>query len=36
MQGNDNDQVLIYYETPFGDYSDSRCVLLGAGASACE
>jgi hypothetical protein len=36
MQGNDNDQVLTYYETPFGDYSDSRCVLLGAGASACE
>ena len=36
MQGNDNDQVLIYYKTPFGDYSDSLCVLLGAAASACE
>ena len=36
MQGNDNDQVLIYYRTPFGDYSDSLCVLLGAAASTCE
>ena len=36
MQGNDNDQVLVYYKTPFGDYSDSLCVLLGTTASACE
>jgi hypothetical protein len=36
MRGNDNDQVLIYYQTPFGDYSDSLCVLLGAAASTCE
>ena len=38
MQGNDKDQVLIYYKTPFGDYSDSLCVLLGTGASpaTCE
>ena len=38
MQGNDNDQVLVYYKTPFGDYSDSLCVLLGTAASpvTCE
>ena len=38
MQGNPSDQVLVYYKTPFGDYSDSLCVLLGVGASpaACE
>ena len=38
MQGNDKDQVLVYYKTPFGDYSDSLCVLLGTAASpaACE
>jgi hypothetical protein len=38
MQGKQSDQVLVYYKTPFGDYSDSLCVLLGAGASppACE
>jgi hypothetical protein len=38
MQGNPNDQVLIYYKTPFGDYSDSICVLLVAGTSVglCE
>jgi hypothetical protein len=38
MQGNQSDQVLVYYKTPFGDYSDSLCVLLGAGASppTCE
>jgi hypothetical protein len=37
MQGNKNDQVLIYYKTPFGDYSDSICVLLvdGAASVAC-
>ena len=36
MLGNDKDQVLIYYKTPFGDYSDSLCVLLGTAASTCE
>ncbi len=38
MQGNQSDQVLVYYKTPFGDYSDSLCVLLGTGASpaTCE
>jgi hypothetical protein len=38
MQGQDGDQVLVYYRTPFGDYSDSLCVLLGTTASpaACE
>ncbi|HLK88827.1 MAG TPA: hypothetical protein VKZ18_02975 [Polyangia bacterium] len=34
MQGNTNDQVLIYYKTPFGDYSDSLCVLLVAGVAS--
>ena len=33
MAGNKNDQVLVYYRTPFGDYSDSVCVLLTADAS---
>jgi hypothetical protein len=33
MGGNQNDQVLVYYRTPFGDYSDSVCVLLTAGVS---
>ncbi len=33
MAGNQNDQVLVYYRTPFGDYSDSLCVLLTAAAS---
>ncbi|HEY4392972.1 MAG TPA: hypothetical protein VGP64_02870 [Polyangia bacterium] len=33
MAGNVNDQVLVYYKTPFGDYSDSVCVLLATGAS---
>ena len=38
MQGKQSDQVLVYYRTPFGDYSDSLCVLLGTGASpaTCE
>jgi hypothetical protein len=36
LQGNDKDQVLVYYKTPFGDYSDSLCVLLGTTASVCE
>jgi hypothetical protein len=38
MQGKQGDQVLVYYKTPFGDYSDSLCVLLAAGASlpTCE
>jgi hypothetical protein len=33
MGGTKNDHVLIYYKTPFGDYSDSVCVLLTADAS---
>jgi hypothetical protein len=33
MDGNQDDQILIYYRTPTGDYSDSACVLLEAGAS---
>ena len=33
MAGNKNDQVLVYYKTPFGDYSDSVCVLLTTDAS---
>lgn len=33
MAGNQNDQVLVYYKTPFGDYSDSVCVLLTTAAS---
>ncbi len=33
MAGNANDQVLVYYKTPFGDYSDSVCVLLTTDAS---
>jgi hypothetical protein len=33
MGGTENDHVLIYYKTPFGDYSDSVCVLLTATAS---
>ena len=36
LQGNDKDLVLVYYKTPFGDYSDSLCVLLGTTASVCE
>jgi len=36
MQGNDKDQVLVYYKTPFGDYSDSLCVLLGTSPGTCE
>jgi hypothetical protein len=28
MNGNAGDQVLVYYKTPYGDYSDSICVLL--------
>jgi hypothetical protein len=38
LQGTEKDQVLVYYKTPFGDYSDSLCVLLGPAASpaACE
>ncbi len=36
MLGNDKDQVLVYYKTPFGDYSDSLCVLLGASPGTCE
>lgn len=36
MDGNQGDRVLIYYKTPYGDYSDSICVLLAPGpASAC-
>jgi hypothetical protein len=33
MTGNKNDQVLVYYRTPAGDYSDSVCVLLTTDAS---
>ena len=33
MVGNQNDQVVVYYKTPFGDYSDSVCVLLTTDAS---
>jgi hypothetical protein len=33
MSGNQNDNVLVYYKTPAGDYSDSTCVLLTAAAS---
>jgi hypothetical protein len=33
MAGNQNDQVLVYYKTPFGDYSDSVCALLTTAAS---
>jgi hypothetical protein len=36
MQGNQKDQVLVYYKTPFGDYSDSLCALLDTTFSACE
>ena len=36
LQGNDKDRVLIYYKTPFGDYSDSLCVLLGTSSGTCE
>ncbi len=28
MSGKAGDQVLVYYKTPYGDYSDSICVLL--------
>jgi hypothetical protein len=28
MAGVSGDQVLVYYKTPVGDYSDSLCVLL--------
>ncbi|HVV50893.1 MAG TPA: hypothetical protein VHO06_14600 [Polyangia bacterium] len=34
MRGNAGDRILINYQTPYGDYSDSICVLLGTGASA--
>lgn len=33
MPGNTGDRVLINYETPYGDYSDSLCVLLGTPTS---
>ncbi len=33
MPGNQNDQVLVYYKTPYGDYSDSLCVLLQPGTA---
>jgi len=33
MTGNQRDEVLVYYKTPFGDYSDSVCVLLTTDAS---
>jgi hypothetical protein len=33
MDGNRDDQILIYYRTPGGDYSDSTCLLLEDGAS---
>jgi hypothetical protein len=36
MQGNDKDQVLVYYKTPSGDYSDSLCVVLGTTTSQCQ
>ncbi len=38
MQGSQGDQVLIYYKTPFGDYSDSLCVLLadGTATGSCQ
>lgn len=32
MPGSMNDHVLISYQTPYGDYSDSLCVLLSAGS----
>ena len=36
MDGNQGDQVLVYYKTPVGNYSDSICVLLASGpASLC-
>jgi hypothetical protein len=40
MPGNAGDRVLVYYRTPFGDYSDSTCVLLavtptGSSAALC-
>jgi hypothetical protein len=28
MDGNDDDHVFLYYQTPGGDYSDSICLLL--------
>jgi hypothetical protein len=33
MAGTENDQVLVYYKTPFGDYSDSLCVVLASTVS---
>jgi hypothetical protein len=33
MAGNTGDQVLVYYKTPYGDYSDPLCVLLSTDAS---
>ena len=34
MPGTAGDHVLISYQTPYGDYSDSLCVLLAAGSPA--
>jgi hypothetical protein len=34
MEGTASDHVLIYYKTPYGDYSDSVCVLLSAAAGS--
>ena len=28
MDGTDDDHVVLYYQTPAGDYSDSICLLL--------
>jgi hypothetical protein len=38
MDGDPDDQIVIYYRTPGGDYSDSTCLLLEEGASppACR
>jgi hypothetical protein len=34
MPGSMNDHVLVSYQTPYGDYSDSLCVLLAVGSPA--
>jgi len=33
MDGNQDDEILIYYRMPGGDYSDSTCLLLEEGTS---
>lgn len=39
LPGNAGDHVLVDYQTPYGDYSDSTCFVLGTGdatsAAAC-